>query len=114
MKEFLDFLQQYKELLACGLCIVFSLITFIIKKKPMSLDEFILAVKNVCLALPEIINDVEAPKNGALKKARVEVVALNIIRKSLGRSLTQNERSYFIDEIDKTIELILSTPQKKE
>lgn len=113
MQEIIRILQDYKEVIIGVLCVFLSFIAILVKRKPKTIDDFLLIVKEVCVSLPDLINSVEMPGNGFSKKVKVENCSLVLVRKALGRELSKTEREFALKEIDSSIEAILSTPQKK-
>ena len=110
MKEFI--LNNLSTILTC-VTIVLSVILIIVKRRPTTIDEFAEAVDSIFEFLPSAISKVEHPGDGALKKEKVFNYAIGLIERFLGRSITEKERSIVSDRIDRFIESVLETPQKK-
>ena len=114
MTEFIEFCREYGVYVLTFVCFVVELILIIIKRKPQTVDDFLLALNEVRTKLPELISKVECPGNGEIKKNKVLDIAEHALTKSIGRGLSDKEfasvRKIFGDDI----ETILSTPQKKE
>lgn len=113
MSAFIEFLKEYKEVLVSGFCLISTIVLILIKRRPKTIDDFLMIVDEVCLSLPTLINKVECVGNGLAKKKEVRSSALGVISKQLGRSLSESEISFALKTIDSSIEDILSTPQKK-
>lgn len=113
MKEFISFLEDYKEVLISCLCAILTIIAILVKRKPKTLDDFLLCIKEVSCSLPELINSVECVGLGSTKKKKVEQACLNLMSSKLGRRLSDTEMELCLREFDSSIEAILSTPQKK-
>jgi len=113
MQEFIAFIKEYKEVLIGAVCVLISIISLFIKRKPKTLDDFLVLLKEVCLSLPELINQVEESGHGDRKKFLVQTSAINLMSKKLGRKLTEKEMDVVNSEVAECIEAILSTPQKK-
>lgn len=114
MNNFIQFLSDYKCLLVSGLTLILTIILLFIKKRPKTIDDFLWLVDYVCAyVLPSAISKAEFPGNGLAKKKEVMDVALSVITKKLGRTLSDSEKSLALKFIDESIEAILSTPQKK-
>ena len=113
MKNFLDFLIQYKEVIVSSLCFVLTFLAIVLKRRPKTLDEFISLLNETLLVLPDFISKVERPSHGADKKYQVKQMALSHFEKSLNRVLSDSEKEMFLKAVDIRIEEILKTPQKK-
>lgn len=113
MKEFLDFLTQYKELIFLVLSVILSFLAIVLKRRPKTLDEFISLFNETLLVLPDFICKVERPSHGADKKYQVKQMALSHFEKLLNRKLCDSEKDMFFKAVDTRIEEILKTPQKK-
>ena len=108
----LEFLKCYWRELASLLCLVGSLVIFLIKKPvTSSLDSDILS--NLAVLICGWMKSVEAPGNGDYKKSTVINLALRWIKKRLGRDLSEDEVNYWSKRISVLIELFLTTPTKK-
>lgn len=98
--------------------LVFALISFIINfvslitKKTNILD----SIKESLMEwLPIAINLAEVNgTSGDNKRSEVIRNALKYVGSKLGRQLTEDESVYFTSLVGKQLEMILSTPQKKE
>ena len=110
----LDFLKSYGELIASGILFVMAVITLIVKRRPKTVDDFVQMIALVVEQLPTMIDSVERPGDGVLKKDEVLNAALKLAYKILGRNLTDNEINTVRKKVGDQIEAILSTPHKKE
>lgn len=109
MKNVLDFIIQYREILvSLLLCLLTFLIQFL-RKKPVinQVDTILLCVLE---KLPQFINSVESAKGGELKK----VLVLESVKEYVKSEFSVNLPDSFIAFIGSHVENILSTPQKKE
>ena len=115
----MDFLQELslREWIILG-CAAFSLVFNFIsalvsgKKKTNILDS---VKEDLVEWLPIAINIAEVNgTTGSNKKSDVILKALSFVSNKLGRKLTGDEQVYFASFVGKQIEMILSTPQKKE
>lgn len=113
MIEFISFIKEYKEVILSSVCLILTLICILVKRKPKTIDEFYLLMDEVIVKLPSFINSVEVSGNGLDKKRKVLSSALSLLTKKLGRDLSIAESEYFVSKISNSIEMILSTPQKK-
>ena len=109
----IDFLKEYKEVLVSGLVVILTLICMLIKRKPKTIEEFALILNSVLNELPSLINKVEIPGNGLAKKKEVRSLAISLCEAKLGRHLSPLEEDIAFVNIDKQVEDILTTPQKK-
>lgn len=114
MDSFIQFLSEYKSVLVGGFTLVLTIVLLFIKKRPKTIDDFLLIIDEVCaFSLPSFISKVEVPGNGLSKKKEVRDLALSKVSRLLGRSLSDSEKTLALKTIDESIEAILSTPQKK-
>ena len=113
MKTFLEIITEYKIEIISGLCLLISVISLIVKRKPKSIEDFLYILDEVVIQLPRAISDVERPGDGLKKKNEVYEWAINRIASKLGRKLDNTELKMASSAILSQIESILSTPQKK-
>lgn len=113
MDSFVNFLNENKVLLISIVTLILSVILIFIKKRPKTIDEFISIIDEIIGLLPGFINKVEIPNNGLMKKKEVLSMCFNLVKKKLGRELSNSELDYAYKKFDDSIEAILSTPQKR-
>lgn len=114
MKEFLAFLSEYKELLVSFVCLVATILCIVLKRKPKTLDEFNSCLIEVLNHIPEFVIQVEKEGHGYEKKINVMNLCKNRLQKELGRELSEKEIE-LVDRLSSNeIELVLSTPRKKD
>ena len=115
----MDFLQEFsvREWVIFGfalISVVFNVLGTILgaNKKTNILD----SVKEAVIEwLPIAINLAEVSgTSGDNKRSVVIRTALGFVAKKLGRQLTEDESVYFTSFVGNQLEMILSTPQKKE
>ena len=108
-----DFIIENYQFVATLILMVVSLLFVIFRKKVKVQDDI---VSNIICMLPSIICKVERTitleKCGSIKKAKVLDTALSVYKQITGVSLTYD--SEIAIRIDKAIEDILCTPQKKD
>ena len=109
----IEFLKEYKEVLVSCLAVILTFICMFVKRKPKTIEEFILILASVLNELPTLINKVEVPGNGLAKKKEVRSLAISLCEAKLGRHLSSHEEDIAFVNIDKQVEDILTTPQKK-
>lgn len=115
----MDFLEELsvREWIIFGcaaLSLIFNVISAIIggKKKTNILDS---VKEDLVEWLPIAINIAEVNgTTGTNKKSDVILKSLSFVSNKLGRKLTDDEQVYFSSFVGKQLEMILSTPQKKE
>lgn len=113
MSDFLQILNDYKEIIVSCAVFLLVLLAILLKKRPKTLDDFKFAVSEALNLVPSLVIKVERPSNGAEKKSQVIDACLVAVSSYLGRPLTDSEKSYVRKEADITIEGVLSTPKKK-
>lgn len=111
--DFLDFLNAYKEVLIGSFCVLLTLLSILLKRKPKTIDDFLLCLDEVGLAVPKLVSSVECSGEGFRKKTAVISSAEKILSKKLGRNLSSTEKEYFNTFISNCIEEVLTAPQKK-
>ena len=114
MDNFIIFLKEYGVYLVSAILLIGEVLLMILKKRPLTLDSFQDALNQCLTQLPELIKYVEVPGNGVAKKNRVIDACLDFVSTLIGRSLSDIEKRFIINNVDSQIELILSTPKKKE
>lgn len=114
MEKFVDFLIAYKEILVSALCVLLTIISIIVKRRPKTLDEFYDCMRRVLSYIPSLIIDVEVDGHGEEKKQEVIQCCVSIFTRYLGRSLTSSEQSFVEGMFGDYIEEVLLTPKKKE
>ena len=106
MKDIIDFcIKHYSELIT-GVCAIISVVFYIVKKRP-SFNEIDAIKEDILEVLPELIKAVEIDGNGQRKKNAVVKAIIDYVYKKYGFTLI--DTSF----VEKSIENILSTPQKK-
>lgn len=118
LMDYVNFIKEYGALILAAVSVVVGVIAAIIKRRPKTLDDFKQAVFQVIEDLPVYINLCEdqcsmLSSQGSVKKALCLTSACNALKSILGRSLSKTEGDYAVAEFSKSIEAILSTPQKK-
>lgn len=113
MNDIFKFLTEYKEIILSSLCVVLSLLSILLKRRPKSLDDFKYAVSRVLSCVPSLVSKVERPGNGAEKKAQVIDSSILAVSGYLGRSLSDSEKDYVRTAVSDSIEDVLSSPKKK-
>lgn len=113
MQSVLDFLSTYWTYISAGIIILIEVLIVILKKRPITLDVFLDAVRQCVCNLPKMISYVEGPGHGDEKKEQVILYGLAYVSDLLHRDLTVSESKYVEATISEQIEKILSTPQKK-
>lgn len=113
MKPFFDFILENRKEIICFLTLIVGVISIFIKRKPKTIDDFTLALSEVINLVPELIIKFEEPSHGTEKKEKVISSALRLVKLSLGRSLTNSEKSIITSKVSEKIETILATPKKK-
>lgn len=101
------------KLIVLGVFCLVNLLLTLTKKKPSS-DLIGSIYSSVVQVLPGLIASVEVPGNGQEKKLKVLESGLALMEKSLGRSLTADEKIVYATKLSTQVEAILSTPTKKE
>lgn len=113
MDTLVNFLRENWQFISSAILALLTIIAMLIKRKPKTIDDFIIGILEVINDLPEFINEVEEVGNGLSKKIKVQQFALNDLKSRLKRTLTKTELSQALCHIDDALESILSTPQKK-
>lgn len=109
-----DFIVQNSGLILSICCVLLEVLLLLTKNRPKTLDEFLDAVHQIVSEkVPEFIKKVECPGNGIEKKIYVLEMCNEYTQKILKRKLTDKELKVCESYFSKSIELILSTPQKK-
>lgn len=114
MNEVIQFIKDYWTYISVVILVLFDLIVLLVKRRPKTLDDFKVIVSESLCRLPDMINYVEVPGQGAEKKAKVKTLLIGLVEKRLGRVLTKKENSLVEELSDSQIEAILTTPTKKE
>jgi len=113
MNLFLSWLKENYELIIALITLVASCLVAALRKKP-SQDLLGTIKADILEFLPFVIEAVEYPGDGSIKKQKVISACLIRINKMLGRSLSEEEVSYWSKFLSSSIEAVLTTPQKKE
>ena len=113
MQAFIEFIQAYWQYISFGILIFIEVLLIILKKKPITLDVFLDAVRQCICNLPKMINHVERPGDGEDKKDEVIDFCVDFVSDILNRNLTAEEVNYVVNVCSDHIEKVLSTPQKK-
>ena len=107
-------LKKYGVYMLLGLILLFEILILIFKRKPKTLDEFLSILHEVVAnRLPILINSAESQVSASIKKLNVVDAAYAIVKSQLGRELSSKEKAVFQSYVSESIEMILSTPQKK-
>lgn len=114
MTEFVNFCREYGLYILHVLSLIIGVIFIIIKRKPKTVDDFLYCLNEIRLLVPQVVNEVECPGNGESKKAAVIECLINLFEKTLGRKTTEKEKEIAANLLSSDIEVVLSTPQKKE
>lgn len=112
----LDFIKTYGSLVVGFLCLFFTLLCIVLKRRPKTLDEFISIINEVLKDVPYMVAIEElkvGSGNGSHKKSLVITEALERISALMGRDLTKEEEDTCICSISSMIESTLCAPQKK-
>lgn len=110
MKEFI--LTYWRDILSVVILLLSILLWLLKKPASSSLESDIVSDLSVCL--PQWMNAVEVPGDGANKKDKVISTGLRFVAKKFGRSLTDDELSIWTKRIGVLVESIGSTPQFKK
>ena len=110
----IDFIEKYGLYILALCSILLEFILILIKRKPKTFDDFVSILSECALSLPSMISLVEVPGKGYEKKLNVIDSFKKLVSKKLGRDLSTKEERIFNDFVSSQIELILTTPQKKE
>lgn len=119
MEAFVNFIKEYGSTIIAALSVIVGIVAVLVKRRPKTLDDFREYVFEVVQDLPDIINLCEDQcstlpgSQGAVKKSLALTSACSALRSLLGRSLSKTEGEYAVSVFSKSIEDILSTPQKK-
>lgn len=113
MITFIEFIKEYKEFIIGALTLIISIVLIFIKRRPKTVDDFISSLDEVCNVIPSLIIKAEVPGNGLAKKKEVLSDCFSILKKHICRDLSKFEYDLAYKKFDSSIELILSTPQKK-
>lgn len=110
MQKVMDFIVEYRETFTSLLAIVVAVVLFAIKKKPVKI---ISSVKELGLRLlPFLINDAE--KTDLKGEDKLEYVFAHLVQAFIDEGyparVIEQDRKYWLNEV----EVMLSTPQKKE
>lgn len=115
----IDFLVKYWRVIFELLMLIASIVLFILKKKPIKIVDSLKTL--VIAALPDVINRVENYKDVFDPSRKLTGdeklrMALSIVQSYLVDEcgLDETELCLYRDWIIEQIEMILSTPQKKE
>lgn len=112
--NFLDFLREYKDTLIGVVCLLSTILCILLKRKPKTLDEFLSCLTEVLNKVPEMIISVERAGAGQEKKREVMKSCRELLAKKLSRDLSEQEVKLLDNYVSSEIELVLSTPRKKD
>ena len=117
MDEVKQFFIQNWQLLASALLFLIAFISALVtrRKKGYSFSDILLGL--LAKHIPEWTREAEAEfgaGEGEKKKVSVLNTALNFVRKTLGRCLSEEETSFIVTEASNLIEDVLEAPEKKE
>lgn len=114
MNQVINFILQNWRLIIEIITLIISIILFVLSKfKKIGSSVSSEALLYVYQNLPDLIAHVEVPGHGAEKLKVVLQLALELLQKYFGRSLTEDEVSHYSVVIKNNVEKILSTPTKK-
>lgn len=114
MNQFVEFMRDnWKFVVALVFCIV-EIVFIFVKRKPKSIDDFKCVLAEVESIVPELVISRERPGEGELKKKEVIGSCIKLVERRLGRGLSDNEKSLIESSIDKKVEVVLTTPTRKE
>lgn len=113
MTDYLEFCREYWFQILTFLGFICEIVFIFIKRKPKTVDDFLLAMNEVRSLLPELISSVEEPGKGAVKKNKVMAKSTKVLENKLGRKLSSRELQTFSKVVSADIETILETPTKK-
>lgn len=103
----LDFIKDNWKLLVVVVLMLVNLLILILKKykKVDNVWSYILSI------IPDLINQVEAPGNGADKLTAVLGIIVGLLKDNFGMS--EGAILTYLPKVQEFIEKVLSTPQKK-
>ena len=104
MLEIFNFLKNNWELVAAVITLIISVIVSVLRKRPV--NDIMSNIYDYCIYF---INRFEEPGNGVHKKEKV----VRFVKESLLNVFPKLDIGKYDSLINKTIEKILTTPQKK-
>lgn len=113
MEQFSQFLVNHWDLISSAVILLISVIFYIIKKRPLSLDEFQSALDELYRNLPYFIQYAERFVGKDFKKEYVLERSVRFVSDKIGRALTDKETAKVIAGAEYTLEEILDCPTKK-
>lgn len=112
-----EFFVKYWDLISSGVVLLLSVILWILKKRPLTIDSFEEAISDVCSLIPvcSVVAEGKFPgaKRGVEKKAAVLKCCFQSMEKELGRELTEQERKVCERRFSRSLEEVLAAPHKK-
>lgn len=112
MKEFLNFIFTYWKDILTLLLFIISVVVFIVKKKPVKVID---TVKEcITRLLPYCIYEAEKQEELKGKGEKKKIFALSVLYKLLQEFGYEEVYDQYREYAAEQIEVILSTPQKKE
>lgn len=114
MNEIVNFLRDYWQYISIVLVILFDILILIVKRRPRTIDDFLIALNEGLALVPVLVKQVECVGNGAKKKNDVISAVVQFVACHLGRSLTNKESEIATIYASNQIEAVLAAPQKKE
>lgn len=108
----MDFIKENYQMIIALIGALVSVICVVIRKKPCS-NLFDSIMSAVIINLPKMINAVECEGEGRVKKTAVLDASIDCFEHMIHRKLDTDELAVVSETLDKSIEAILSTPQKK-
>lgn len=114
MKEVFEYCRQNPVLILSVLTLIVEVIVIFVKRRPKTLDDFVFALNEVRSMVAVLVEKVEVPGNGEIKKAAVIKSLVSSLSTVIGRELTEKEKGYAVKIFETDIENVLSAPKKKE
>lgn len=108
--NWIEFIKEYKEVIATGLSFIIILIVGLIRNKTKLGNYIDSILKDVYEILPGLISKVEVPGSGSTKKNMVLV----LVQQYLYKKYKFLDFEKIEQQVSNMIEDVLKTPQKKE
>lgn len=113
MENILNFLKEWSPYIVSGIIVVLDILILLLKRRPKTFDDFILALHDVRAEVACFVSDVEVPGEGSAKKNEVIKLSLDLLSRLLKRPLSDTEITMATNDISRQIEEVLEAPQKK-
>lgn len=114
MEKFSQFLVDNWQYISSAIAAIFSIIIIIIKKRPKTLDDFVEALNYSLTLVPQQCAVVEHDGDGSEKKRQVVKFAVNSVRNSLHRELTDAEVALIEKRASVLVEDVLDAPHRSK